>query len=146
MKDMEMLCGVAIVIILSVAPFTMAIPIVSSSEQTPTHEESGKTWVEIDPIQCGHNPWESNWPESNNDSYSSYPREVQEIEKIKNYYQKQGIFIFDVRLKLTHEIVCLACCCPRGDTLYVLVSDSDVNKMLQFGYEISEGGWDVQAT
>lgn len=93
-----------------------------------------KTWVEIEPIQCLGNPWEVEWLKSHDNNYSEYPRQ-EESQIIKNYYQKQGVIVFDVKSKQTHKIVCASCDCPRGDTLYLLVSDSDVNKMLELGYK-----------
>jgi hypothetical protein len=94
------------------------------------------TWVEIDPIQCLGNPWEQDWLESHNNDYASYPRD-DEFEVIKDYYEKQGIAIFDVKSERKYEIVCEACSCPRGDSLSLLVSDSDVGVMLELGYKIS---------
>lgn len=107
-------------------------------------KEDGKTWVQIDPVQCLGNPWEVDWLRSYDNNYSAYPREIhtseleqEEIQIIKNYYKKQGIIIFDVKSKWTHEIVCEACSCPKGNTLYLLVSDSDIDKMLRFNYKVS---------
>ena len=107
-------------------------------------KENEKTWIEIDPTQCLSNPWEGDWIKSHDNNYSGYPRDVhtseleqEEIQIIKNYYQKQGITIFDVKSEWTHEIVCEACSCPQGYTLYLLVSSSDVNKMLELSYKVS---------
>ena len=115
-------------------------------------KETGKTWVEIDPIQCLGNPWEVDWLKAHEEefkdkpygAYGEYPRdfntlelESEEIRIIKDYYQKQGITIFDVKSEWTHEGVCDACDCPEGYTLYLLISDSDVDKMLELGYKIS---------
>src|SRR3989344_2377089 len=92
-------------------------------------KENEKTWIVIDPTQCLSNHWEGYWIKSHDNNYSVYPRDVhtseleqEEIQIIKNYYQKQGITIFDVKSEWTHEIVCEACSCPQGYTLYLLVS------------------------
>ena len=100
-----------------------------------------KTWVEIDPIQCGGNPWEKDWLESHPDDFSIYARLItnEKIELIKNYYKKQDIEIFDVKsFPWEDVVVCESCSCPAGYTLSLLVSNSDVDKMLEFGYKISK--------
>ena len=60
--------------------------------------QPGKSWVEIDPIQCLGNPWEVDWLQSHGDDYSAYPRDTQtpeleqeEIEIIKN--EKDGFAV-----------------------------------------------------
>ncbi|MBI2675030.1 MAG: hypothetical protein HYX24_01120 [Candidatus Aenigmarchaeota archaeon] len=107
--------------------------------------QAGRIWMETDPVQCLGNPWEIDWLKSNNMDFYSYPKssktpelEPSEIEIIKDYYKKQKITIFDIKSKQTHEIVCRACSCPEGYTLYLLVSDSDIIKMQEFGYKISK--------
>ncbi len=100
-------------------------------------KESGKTWVEIDPIQCGGNPWQQDWLFSNNKTYE-YPRD-RENEIITDYYSKKGIAIFAIKTKNTYEgkAICESCSCPEGYTLYLLVLDFDVNKMLGYEYKVS---------
>jgi len=107
-------------------------------------KEDGKIWVQIDPVQCLGNTWEVDWMKSHDNNYSAYPRDVhtseleqEEIQIIKNYYQKQGVTIFEVKSERTHGTVCEACSCPQGYTLYLLVSDYDIDKMLELGYKVS---------
>ncbi|MGI0009544.1 MAG: hypothetical protein ACRD92_07995, partial [Nitrosopumilaceae archaeon] len=100
-----------------------------------------KTWVEIDPIQCGGNPWEKDWLESHPDDYLVYARLIskEKIDMITNYYKKLGITIFDTKLVPWENVaVCESCSCPAGYTLSLLVSNADVDKMREFGYKISE--------
>ena len=131
------------------APAATIIVVDSSFESTmdPIIDELAslltgqKTWVEIDPIQCGGNPWEKDWLESHPDDFSIYARLItnEKIELIKNYYKKQDIEIFDVKSFPWEDVaVCEACSCPAGYTLYLLVSNYDVQKMQEFGYKISE--------
>ncbi len=103
------------------------------------HQCLPNSWVEIDPIQCLGNPWEIDWLKDNDD----YPRDVHTLELeqgeediIKEYYLKQGVSILKVESEWTHDIVCEACSCPQGYTLYLLVSD--VDKMIKLGHKISE--------
>lgn len=90
---------------------------------------SSYAWVSIVPVQCGGNSWQSDSP---------IPEEVSELEVVKEFYQKQGITVFDIVSKRTHEIVCLACSCPRGDTLYLSVLKNDVPQMLKQGFVVAE--------
>lgn len=102
-----------------------------------------KTWIEIDPIQCLGNPLEQDWLKTHNDDYTSYPRNVHtwqmddgEIEVIKEYYQKNGITVHDVRYGPWGEVgICEGCGCPQGYTLYLLVSDSEIGSLS--GFKIS---------
>ena len=134
---------VALISLLVLLPVAIVL-LVLSEDRGFLPDVEDKTWVQTDPTQCMTNPWEEDWLESNNYDYSSYPKDVhtpgleqEEVEIIKSYYQRQGITVFDVKSKQTHEVVCAACFCPEGYTLYLLISDSDVPTMLQWGYEIS---------
>ena len=99
--------------------------------------QSVKTWLEIDPIQCMLNPWEKDWLLEHNNDYSGYSEE-DESGIIKKYYQNKSIEILDIQSRKTHENVCEACDCPRGDTLYILVDQKDERKMIELGYRPSE--------
>ncbi|HEY4475689.1 MAG TPA: hypothetical protein VJB92_03135 [Candidatus Paceibacterota bacterium] len=97
-------------------------------------EAEGKVWLSIMPIQCQGNPWE----EQQSRNYLGPPDlKLTEVNYVKNYYDEQGITIFEVKFiqPSPETAVCLACSCPRGDTLYVQVADKDVTKMLSFGYK-----------
>ena len=104
-----------------------------------------KEWVKIDPIQCFGNPWEIDWVKNNQNDNLNYPKNLhsqdlslEEIEIIKNYYNKQGIQIHDLKIKWTYDVVCEACNCPKGYTLYLQISKEDVDKMLELGYTINQ--------
>ena len=103
----------------------------------------GNTWVAIEPIQCLGNPWEQDWLENNNGDYHSYPKdpttpglEPEELEIIQDYYERQGVTVFDGKNIPKYEQVCLACSCPEGHTLYLLVRDQDVETMVALGYRV----------
>ena len=100
-----------------------------------------KTWVEIVPIQCGGNPWEKDWLESHPNDFLVYARVLskEKMDIITNYYKKLGIDIFDATLVPWEKVaVCESCSFPVGYTQNLLVSNSEVDKMLEFGYKISE--------
>jgi hypothetical protein len=87
-------------------------------------DKGGNTWVKIDPQQC----------------YSPWGKSIIDSEIIKAYYYNNyGIFISDIKTKMygPDVSVCMACGCPAGFTIYLLVPNPDVYKMLDFGYKIS---------
>ena len=79
----------------------------------------GTTWVQIDPVQCGGNPW--------GDARSS-------PDVIKEYYADLGVDVFDLKVAHTHQLICAACSCPDGITLSLRVSHDDVRTMLSLGF------------
>ena len=97
--------------------------------------QSKQIWMQINPVQCLENPWEQDWLKSHSNDYNSY-KNSNEFDVIKDYYKKQGIVIFDIRQERTMQIVCDACSCPRGDTIYISISDSDAGKMLNLGFKM----------
>ena len=105
------------------------------NQSNPT--QSKQVRMQINPVQCLGNPWERDWLNSHSNDYNLY-KNSNEFDVIKDYYKKQGIVIFDVRKERTMEIVCDACSCPRGDTIYVSISDSDAGKMLNLGFKMSK--------
>jgi len=103
----------------------------------------GNTWVAMEPIQCLGNPWEQDWLQHNNGDYGSYPKdpttpglEPEELEIIQDYYERQGVTVSDGMNVPKYEEVCLACSCPEGHTLYLLVPDQDVETMVALGYRV----------
>ena len=87
-------------------------------------------------MQCRGNAWEKDWQKSNREFY---PKE-KEKEVIVAYYKKQNTTVFELKTKRTHEDVCEACTCPRGDTLYLLIAKNDEDKMLELGYKLHVDG------
>ncbi|PIR89626.1 MAG: hypothetical protein COU07_01915 [Candidatus Harrisonbacteria bacterium CG10_big_fil_rev_8_21_14_0_10_40_38] len=88
-----------------------------------------KTWVQIDPRQCNMNPWQ--------EVVIDEPAPADDDSLIRSYYASQNVEVFDIKRKVTQEVVCLACSCPTGETVYLLVSNGDVNSMLAFGFQLS---------
>jgi len=103
--------------------------------------EKYKTWVATNPIQCLYNPWEQDWLKSHNNNYTAYEGGGYATEAIKNYYQKLGITIYKLKSMSWGSgfAVCAACSCSAGDTMYLLVSNSDVDKMLKLSYMVAIG-------
>ena len=95
----------------------------------------GKSWVATDPVQCMSNPWEIDWLRDHNWNYTTYPHGPEgEASVVIAYYGKLGVVVYDVKSLATHNGVCAACSCARGDTLYLLVSNRNVGRMLDMGY------------
>ena len=94
-------------------------------------------WVEIDPVQCLGNSWELDWIKNNPNK--EYPRghilviEKEEKEIIKNYYEKQGISILNIKSEeYTPDFaVCEFCSCPQGYTLYIQINKKDLQAILE---------------
>lgn len=116
-----------LIIILSIILVVVLITIGIAFFNTPfLKQEEGKKWVSIEPVQCRGNPWQQG---------ESYLRD-QEESFIKSYYAEQDIAVFFVKSKQVTDTVCFACDCRRGDILYLLVFDKDVNKMLDMHYKL----------
>jgi hypothetical protein len=95
----------------------------------------GTAWVATDPIQCLGNPWERDWLAHNGNNYAAYPRDIDSQKVIlRQYYAGLGIPIMEIVSIMTHPVTCMACTCPRGDTLYLLVPAGDADAMIGLGY------------
>ena len=113
-------------------------------QKTPAVDIPGTVWVEVDPVQCLGNAWEVDWLRENNNDYDNYPRghilviEDEEEEIIKEYYKKQGINILYIKsVEYSGDlIVCEACSCAQGYTLYLQISNANLDKMLNLGYKL----------
>jgi len=94
-----------------------------------------QTWVATTPIQCLRNDWEKDWLSHPGHEYGDYPRDFsRQLEIIRDYYDAQGVDVRDGTIEDWNTAVCAACTCAAGYTLYLLVPDDDVDKMLALGY------------
>ena len=99
----------------------------------PRHGQ--KVWVAIEPIQCLGNLWERDWLAKHDQDYSGYPRAREgELAVIKAYFEGKGISVHALASRPKYAIVCCACSCGRGDTLYLLVNARDVLWMEDMGF------------
>jgi hypothetical protein len=131
--------------------------LVATVEQTTLHlpdlpEEAGKTWLEIDPVQCGGNPWEGDWVPMAGTVSAKCQQQCGHLPQserwmceskcfLQKYYAYQGVIVYDIRWISYEEkfgrwiAICEACDCPAGSTLYVQVAGSSVAAMLNMGYQ-----------
>ncbi len=98
------------------------------------------TWLSIAPRQCGTNPWNGAQPAPGQE-----PSYLQgEAGEVANYFAGQGVEIDQIGFAHPSEprAVCMACQCPRGDTLVVKAKSLvDAQKLTgQFGFAPIEGG------
>ena len=94
-----------------------------------------RVWVAIEPVQCLGNSWERDWLAKHDQNYSGYPRGREgEFAVIKAYFENVGIPVHALASRPKYTIVCCACSCPRGDTLYLLVNAQDVPRMTDMGF------------
>ena len=123
----------------------------SDNPQTPetTLDRTGpRTWVATEPVQCLTNAWEADWLAQHNDDRARYPRDLstwpraltpEEIDIIVEYYEKQGVVVFETATfaqARTSTPVCAACICEEGHTLFLLVRNRDVERMIGLGYRV----------
>jgi len=101
------------------------------------------TWVAVEPTQCLTNAWEEDWLARNGDNYAGYPKDYgtpglgpEEIAIIEDYYSRQGVVVSRTDTTQKYEVVCLACSCPEGHTLFLRVRTQDVDTMIGFGYRV----------
>ncbi|BFN36939.1 hypothetical protein FMIA91_08180 [Fidelibacter multiformis] len=99
-------------------------------------DEEEYTWVSIDAIQCMGNPWEQDWLEKHDDNYDLWHdlSETEKMDVFKTYYKEQGVTIYDMERTWPYETTCAACACKRGDRFYCYIEDSDVDRMLEWGF------------
>jgi len=109
------------------------------------------TWVEKDPIQCFGNLWEIDWLKTHNYSYSAYPEKYIDnkinkelVDIIRDYYMAKGIVVLDLNVLGFGEIegkpdeLCLACNCADGYTIFIKIPNSNVTKIIDEDFKISE--------
>jgi hypothetical protein len=108
-------------------------------------EYEAEVWVAIEPTQCMSNAWERDWLAQNGNAYEDYPKDLsqpglepEEYEIIREYYLRQGVVVLGSATTPGAPVVCLACSCREGRTLYLLVRDRDVETMVGFGYRLED--------
>lgn len=106
------------------------------------------SWVAIEPTQCLTNPWEEDWLTSNGHDYQDYPKDYStpgldpgEVTIIKDYYRRLGVVVSNTATAPRYEVVCLACSCPEGHTMFLHVRSDDVDTMLGLGYRVESPPW-----
>lgn len=107
-----------------------------------TKDETNGLWMKTDPVQCLQNPWEEAWLESNNKDYQAYPKghprkiEPEEARIIRQFFEDQGVTVLAMEAESFGEdvMVCEACSCPQGYTLYIKVKGADEEKMKSFQF------------
>ena len=102
-------------------------------------------WTFNEPMQCGGNPWEID-AQQNPSRYAECEVDCTEgtdcgfayteICRVRVFFRHQGIWLHDVRDVHAYDEVCGACACPRGDIIYALVAPYDVERILDYGFEL----------
>jgi hypothetical protein len=87
----------------------------------------------IDPIQCMGNPWEQEWLAEH--PGEQYPRDLyRRVPIIRDYYERQGIEIQDITAAYTYSVVCHACSCPAGYTVWIRVDLGYIDALVDMGF------------
>lgn len=92
------------------------------------------TWLTIAPRQCGTNPWNGAQPAPGAEP-AHLPGEAGEVD---DFFRGKGIELEQIGFArpTVPMAVCLACSCPRGDTLVVKAKDlADASRLVtEFGF------------
>lgn len=103
-------------------------------------------WMETDPIQCLGNPWEMDWLENNPSAGGNYPkgkpRIIENVESgiILAFFSGKGAVITDIKSEAypKNTMVCDACTCTDGYTLYLYVNEENAPILKRFNFSLSE--------
>lgn len=113
---------------------------------TPEWQNEQLIWMEMEPVQCLGNAWQKFWINKEGRTADDYPvgdpRTVEAAEKeiIIDYFASLGIDIVRVDSQPfpADRMVCEACTCPQGYTLFVRVLKSDAPQLADLGFKRSE--------
>ncbi|MBX3262510.1 MAG: hypothetical protein KF782_22710 [Labilithrix sp.] len=105
-----------------------------SFDGPPPAPPATSTWLTIAPKQCGTNPWNGAQPAPGQD-----PSHLQgEAGEVHEFFRGQGIGLEQIGFAYPAEpmMVCMACSCPRGDTLVVrATSSADAQRLVtEYGF------------
>ncbi len=90
--------------------------------------EPNMVWASIQPKQCGTNAWNEWWAAGGG-------TEPEEEQLVRTWLSSQyGIEVSSYSQQQTAENVCLACSCPRGDTIKILVDEKDLPTLEELGF------------
>jgi hypothetical protein len=81
-----------------------------------------KTWTYRIETGCGTNPW-------------SYTNSDNTETVVIDFLEGKNIKVYDFKIEIYSEgPFCLACTCPTGRKIWVLISDSDLKTINEFGF------------
>ena len=97
---------------------------------------TGSTWLVTAPKQCGSNPWAGAKPAAGKDP-SVLGGELGEVD---DFFRGKGVALEEVGLLewTPARMVCMACSCPRGDTLVVKAKSAADAATLKASYGFVE--------
>jgi len=83
---------------------------------------SRKTWAYFNETGC-HNPW-------------GIVEKDQVEPAVVSFLDEKGIPVFDIRTEIYSEgPFCMACTCPTGRRVHVLIRESDSKEIQRLGFE-----------
>ena len=113
---------------------TGAVQTKYSLDGQPPAPAPTSTWLTVAPKQCGTNPW--NGAQAGAGKQASYLQG--EAGEVDNFFRANGIELEQIGFAHPGEpmMVCMACSCPRGDTLVVHAkSSADAQKLVaEYGF------------
>lgn len=118
-------------------PGLMALLLISSCGNSDKLQIK-TVWMTTDPIQCLENPWEKEWTQQypNGNYPTGDPRQFEEPEQLilrTHMLDNHDVTILRIRYKPYPEdaMVCEACTCPAGYSLYIEVAATDKDKLAE---------------
>lgn len=116
-----------------------------TEEPIPPIEKEKLVWMEMDPVQCLGNAWEKDWLSQPANKDKNYPIgnpaliEPEEKSIIKTFFSKQNIYIAEIQSESypDNAVICDACECPAGYTLYIKLPESKSQALSAFGFNLS---------
>ena len=95
------------------------------------------------PAQCWETPWESQWFENNDKTFTDWYAltENQRLNIIENYVEDElSVNVIDIdHYPMPPDMgVCAACGCPRGEHYELLINEDDLELMQFNGFRLTE--------
>lgn len=92
-------------------------------------------WVSIDPIQCLGNSWDQDWLVQHDNDSSQYPHdEAGQLRIFGEFFEEQGVIIYQTVVTFPYNATCDGCGCPRGDRISCLIDEAGLPTMLEWGF------------
>ena len=133
-----LIVGLTLVVLVS----AIAVWLVHDYHFVYLSDKKAKTWVEIDPRQCGDHrvPIKRDVDNVEFPLETMIPKLTGIVESQKPNPPRYNVAIYDAKSYGIYGAVCESCACPRGDRLYLWVADADLETFLAFDYKESKTG------
>lgn len=95
---------------------------------------SEEEWFSISPRQCQSNAWDT-WATQTGIMIKKSPQMSMDEALIPIWLkEKYGVNVYQTKSRITSEVVCLACSCPTGEEVAVLVESTQKSLLNSLGF------------